>query len=224
MKPLTVVAPYNPGPFFEETLTALTESALVEKIVVVNEASHETLKSILKRVSTEYLLLVSGVHRISIEREDLEAMLEHAGSTRAGLIYSDFYEISKQGRIYHPLTDYQPGSVRDDFDFGCVMLFSMPAVRSILKTNGEIPSVTFAGLYDLRLKLSIEHSLHHVREPLYSVTRSTERSGDEQLFAYVDSRNEAAQKEMEAVFTDYLKNIGAYLAPHQFKEVKPTAD
>ena len=125
---------------------------------------------------------------------------------------------------YHPLTDYQPGSVRDDFDFGCVMLFSMPAVRNALKTYGGIPSVTFAGLYDLRLKLSIEHSLHHVREPLYSVTRSTERSGAERLFAYVDPRNEAAQKEMEAVFTDYLKNIGAYLAPHQFREVKPTAD
>ena len=118
MKPLTVVATYNPGPFFEKSLTALTESALVEEILVVSEkpidfkmaacrllvtaplASHETLKSILEGVSTEYLLLVSGVHRISIEREGLEAMLEHAGSTKAGLIYSDFYEISEQGRIY----------------------------------------------------------------------------------------------------------------------------
>ena len=39
-------------------------------------------------------------------------------------------------------------------------------------------------------------------------------SGSEKIFAYVDPGNEAVQKEMEAVFTDYLKKIGAYLPSH----------
>jgi hypothetical protein len=242
MKPVTVVVPHSPGPFFEKTLTALTQSGVVEKVVVVTEkligltmagcrllvagplASHKTLRPILEAVSTGYLLLLSGDRQISIEREGLEALLAHADSTKAGLVYSDFYEIGEQGRAYHLLNDYQPGSVRDDFDFGHVMLFSMPAVQSALKIHGGIPAVTCAGLYDLRLKLSIDHALHHVREPLYSVIIPNAPSSAEQLFAYVDPRNEAAQKEMETVFTDYLKRIGAYLPPHRFREVEQTAD
>jgi hypothetical protein len=224
MKPLTVVVPHSPGPSLERTLAALARSALVEEIVAVSE----TLNSILEKVSTRYLLLLSGVQHISIEHEGLKAMLEQADSSKAGLIYSDFCEIGEQGRAYptgmlryHPLNDYQPGSVRDDFDFGYVMLFSMSAVGSALKTHGGIPAVTSAGLYDLRLKLSIDYALHHVGEPLYSVVNPDERSGGERLFAYVDPRNEAAQKEMETLFTDYLKRIGAYLAPYQFREVEP---
>jgi len=87
-----------------------------------------------------------------------------------------------------------------------------------LKKYGLIPSVKYAGLYDLRLKVSIDHAIHHLPEPLYSVTKSDGPSGDEQLFSYVDPRNEAVQKEMETVFTDYLKKIGAYLSSHHLKE------
>jgi len=42
------------------------------------------------------------------------------------------------------------------------------------------------------------------------------------MFAYVDPRNKAAQKEMEIVFTNYLRKIGAYLPPRHFKEVEKT--
>jgi glycosyltransferase involved in cell wall biosynthesis len=47
-------------------------------------------------------------------------------------------------------------------------------------------------------------------------------SGNEKLFAYVDPRYEAVQKEMEIVFTDYLKKIRAYLLPNQLREVEQT--
>jgi len=46
----------------------------------------------------------------------------------------------------------------------------------------------------------------------------------EEIFAYVDPRNEAAQDEMEIVFTDYLKKIGAYLPPDRFKEVEEVTE
>ncbi len=86
----------------------------------------------------------------------------------------------------------------------------------------QYPNVKFAGLYDLRLKVSIDHPLYHLQEPLYSIIGIVEPSISEKIFAYVDPRNEAAQKEMETVFTDYLKKIGAYLPPHRFKEVEET--
>ncbi len=38
-----------------------------------------------------------------------------------------------------------------------MILFSVPAIRKALKKYGVIPGVKFAGLYDLRLKVSIDH-------------------------------------------------------------------
>jgi hypothetical protein len=238
MKPLTVVTSYRPGPFFEKNLLALTKSALVERVVIVSQepvalkmeqcrvlvcqplASQETLSRILGGIRTKYFLLLPGSQQISLEPKALERILGVAESTKAGLVYSDFYDGGEHGRTLHPLNDYQPGSVRDDFDFGPMILFSVPAARKALKKYGLIPGVKSAGLYDLRLKVSIDHSMYHLQEPLYSVIGTDEPSGNEKLFAYVDARNEGVQKEMEAVFTDYLKRIGAYLPPHHFREVE----
>jgi hypothetical protein len=149
--------------------------------------------------------------------------METAEFTKAGLVYSDFYDQSEHGKTLHPLNDYQLGSVRDDFDFGTIILFSVPAIRKALKKYGVIPGVKFAGLYDLRLKVSIDHSLYHLKKPLYSVIGDVgaihELPLQDKIFHYVDPGNRAVQKEMEIVFTDYLKKIGAYLPPN-FREVE----
>jgi 23S rRNA pseudoU1915 N3-methylase RlmH len=243
MNPLTVVTPYSPGPFFEKTLLSLTKSALVERVVIVSQEpvhfkmdrchvlvsgplpSHETLSLILAEIRTKYILLLPRAEQISIEPEALERILRKAESTKAGLVYSNFYDENEHGKTVHPLNDYQPGSVRDDFDFGAVILVSVSAVRKTLKEYGVISGVKFAGLYDLRLKVSIDHPVYHLHEPLYSVIGpviGTEGSfSGKKIFGYVDPRNEAAQKEMETVFTDYLKKIKAYLPPN-FREVEQT--
>jgi hypothetical protein len=239
MKPLTVVTLYSPGPLFEKFLLSLMESALVERVVIVSQEqvpleipgcrilvagpllSHETLSLILARIRTKYLLLLSGAQQISIKPKALERILGKIESTKAGLAYSDFFDESEHGETLHPLNDYQLGSVRDDFDFGAIILFFVPAVRKALKKYGVIPGVKFAGLYDLRLKVSIDHSIYHLQEPLYSVMGTDKPSGNEKLFTYVDPRYKAVQKEMEIVFTDYLKKTGAYLPPN-FKEVEQT--
>ncbi len=244
MKPLTVVTPYSPGPLFEKNLLSLTNSALVDRVVIVSQEpfhckmdrcrvlaagpplSQETLSPILAEILTKYFLLFPRAQQISIEPEALERILAKAESTKAGLIYSDFYDESEYGKVLHPLNDYQPGSVRDDFDFGGMTLFSVSAIRNALRRYGPIPDVKFAGLYDLRLKLSIDHSVYHLHEPLYSVIGRVgvihELPLQEKIFAYVDPRNEAVQKEMETVFTDYLKRIKAYLPPH-FREIGQTS-
>ena len=241
MKPLTVITPHRSMPFFEKTLLSLTKSSLVERVVIVSQepvhlkiprcrvlvggplSSHETLSLILAGIRTRYLLLLSGAKQISIGPKALERIMETAEFTKAGLVYSDFYDQSEHGKPLHPLNDYQLGSVRDDFDFGTIILFSVPAIRKALKKYGVIPGVKFAGLYDLRLKVSIDHSLYHLPEPLYTVIGNVgaihELPLQDKIFHYVDSGNRAVQKEMEIVFTDYLKKIGAYLPPN-FREVE----
>jgi hypothetical protein len=251
MKPLTAVTAYIPGPFFEKTLFSLTKSDLVERVMIVSQGpvdlkipkcrslvsgpipSYETLGQMFAGIQTKYALLLPEAQQISIEPEALERFLEKAELTRAGLAYSDFYDEGKHGKALHPLCDYQLGSVRDDFDFGAMILFSAAAARKALKKYGVIPGMKFAGLYDLRLKVSIDHPVYHLQEPLYSMIRNVgaihalpagrqELPLQEKIFAYVDPRNEAAQKEMEFVFTDYLKKIGAYLPPHHLKDVEKT--
>jgi hypothetical protein len=180
---------------------------------------NKTLRRILSGIRTKYLLLFLGGQRISVEPEALERILGKAESTKAGFVYSDFYDESKSGKTLHPLNDYQLGSVRDDFDFGAMFLYSVPAIRKALKKYDPMPDVKFAGLYDLRLKVSIDHCVYHLREPLYSVIR-TNPSASDKMFAYVDPRNKAAQKEMEIVFTDYLRKIGAYVSTHRLRDVE----
>jgi hypothetical protein len=242
MNPCTVVIPYSHGPFFEKTLLSFTKAGLVDSIVIVSQgsvhlkmdrcrvlvaspiSSGETLNRVLGEIKTEYLLLLPGSRQVSIEPRALEGFLQKAESTKAGMVYSDFYDENEHGKSPHPLNDYQLGSVRDDFDFGAMVLFSGPSLREALKKYGPIPDVRSAGLYDLRLKVSIDHSLYHLKEPIYSLIRTDEPSGREKLFAYVDPRNEAVQKEMETVFTDYLKKIGAYLPSHRLREVERPPD
>src|SRR4030042_7064053 len=236
MKPLTVVIPYSPEPFFEKTLLSLTKSALVERIVIVSQepvhlrrpkcrviaaeplSSHQTLHLILDGIHTKYLLLRPETKQISIDPKSLDRLLEMADSSKAGVIYSDFYDESNAGKTFHPLNDYQLGSVRNDFEFGSLILFSVPTVRKSIKKYGLNPGVKFAGLYDLRLKVSIDSSVFHLPEPLYSVVKTVESPDSEKRFAYVDPLNLASQKEMETVFTDYLKKIGAYLPSHYLKK------
>jgi hypothetical protein len=103
-----------------------------------------------------------------------------------------------------------------------MILFSVSAVQKALNKYGEIPNVKFAGIYDLRLKVSVDHSVYHLQEPLYSLKEMDEPSGGEKIFMYVNPRNEFIQKEMEIVFTDYLKKIGAYLPPDRLREVDQT--
>jgi hypothetical protein len=243
MKPLTVIIPYSPGPFFKKTLVSLTNSAVVESVVIISQErvhlkiprcrflatgplpSHETLSLILAGIQTKYLLLLLGTQQILFEPKALERIVGKAESTKAGLVYSDFYDESKYGKTLHPLNDYQLGSVRDDFDFGAMILFLVSAVRKALKKYGLIPGVQFGGPYDLRLKVSIDHSVYHLQEPLYSnVGAIHEFPLQEKIFNYVDHQNRAVQKEMETVFTDYLKKIGVYLTPHYLREVDKTSE
>jgi len=238
MKPLTIVIPYSAESSFNKTVLPLTTSDLVEHVVILSQelvpfeqdtcqvlisgpvTSDETLYRILTGIRTEYFLLLLGSRQISIESKALEKILGKAGSSEAGLIYTDFYDENEHRKTLHPLVDYQPGSVRDDFDFGSMMLFSVAAVRKALEKYGPFPRVKFAGLYDLRLKISIDRGVYHLPDPLYYVTSTEEVSDGGKMFAYVDPRNEAVQKEMEAVFTDYLKKISAYLPFRFLREVE----
>jgi len=182
------------------------------------------LNALLAAWKTEYLLLVLPGGTVEFGARALERFVQAADDSGAGLLYSDFRERNGDEVSDHPLIDYQPGSIRDNFDFGSVLLLSRKAVDVSLHRHGEIPeSLNWGGLYDLRLKLSKGSSILRIPEPLYTRSVVDARAMGEKLFDYVDPRKRDYQIEMEQIATAHLQRLGAWLEP-QFKSVPESAD
>lgn len=175
------------------------------------------INRLLDEAVSDYLLLILPGERVAPAQRALERLLSVAEDSRAGLIYSDFRDDYETQISDHPLMDYQPGSIRDSFDFGSMLLISKRAADAALLNHGAVDErLWYAGLYDLRLKLSIDSAVLRIPEPLYTRIPADRRATGERQFDYVDPRKRDYQAEMEEVATEHLKRIGAYLAP-EFK-------
>ena len=193
----------------------------IETISNSNPFSGEGLKSIIDKVKEEYFIIYTRPNLPKPGKFSIERMVQVAKDTKSGILYSDFIEIKNETKSMHPLIDYQPGSIRDDFDFGPLLLINSKAAKeSIDKISNNLDS---AALYDLRLGISLKNPIIHLNEYLYTIEEKTSLSNEEKQFAYVDPKNRKVQIEMEEICTKYLKNIGAWLSP-DFKELNLSED
>jgi len=182
------------------------------------------LNDLLEAWKSEYLLLALPGGTIEFGARALERFIQIADDSGAGLIYSDFRERSGDEVSDHPLIDYQLGSIRDNFDFGSVLLLSRKAVDAAMGKYGVADkNIEWGGLYDLRLKLSIDSAILRIPEPLYARAVVDARESGEKIFDYVDPRKRDYQIEMEQIVTTHLKRIGAHLTP-EFEVVSESSD
>lgn len=182
--------------------------------------SGATVARVLDAATTDHILFIAPNEELEMGARSIERMLQQAVESGAALLYSDYKEDIDGQLTEHPLIDYQPGSVRDTFDFGAMFMVSKRAAEIATKNHGQVDEkLTWAGLYDLRLKLSIDNKLLRIPEPLYTRVPSDGRASGERQFDYVDPRRREYQLEMEQVATAHLKRIGAYLAP-MFKSLE----
>lgn len=170
-----------------------------------------TLEGIAEAAAGDYILLCLTDSPMEAGYMALDRMAAVAVDTGADMLYADHYEkvYDASGNAVvrrHPLTDCQKGALRDDFDFGQLLLFRTDAFR---KAVTEIPEdCRFGALYALRLEM---HNIVHVKEFLYTSTAADLRKSGERQFDYVDPKNRQAQMEMERICTEHLKKIGAYV-------------
>lgn len=175
--------------------------------------SSDTMRAIAQTAKAPYTLLYMKGEALTLGYLSLDRMVQVAEWTGAGMIYADHYNINAEGlRTDAPVIDYQMGSLRDDFDFGSVILFRTDVLKQAAAKMSQ--SYEAAGLYDLRLKLAEIARIEHINEPLYSEVELDNRKTGEKLFDYVDPRNRASQIEMEKAVTEYLKETGGYLEPN----------
>ena len=190
-------------------------------IEVPTLAATETMKKIAQHADSDFVLYYSKYTTLEFGYFALDRMVRLAEDTQAGMLYADHYQVTGTDRKNAPVIDYQKGSLRDDFNFGSVLLFNSADFKeAATRLSGNYNA---AGLYDLRLKLSQKRELVHINEYLYAEVEKDTRKSGEKIFDYVDPRNRAAQIEMEEACTSHLKDINGYLEP-KFKQIEFNAN
>lgn len=189
----------------------------VEALQAIGLRSSEAVIAALRwfeHSSASHLLWLLSPGCVFNER-GLQRLYQVAQDTSAAFVYSDYFDVKADETLaLHPLIDYQPGSIRDDFDFGHAVLLSRAATQGIAATmEAEGESGLFGGWYDLRLRASERGLLVHLLEPTYTVSAIAKLNEGEAHFNYVDPRNRDYQLEMERIATGHLKRITAWLAP-----------
>ena len=182
-----------------------------ELLQVPNLTSSATMKAIAQKSDACITLLYTKYVTLKFGPFAIERFAKILSDSGSGMVYADHYNVTDRGADKAPVIDYQQGSLRDDFDFGSVLVFCAECFKKAadaMKADYE-----HAGLYDLRLKLSQFASITHINEYLYSDVELDTRKSGEKIFDYVDPRNRGRQIEMEAACTEHLKEVGGYLAP-----------
>ncbi|PKP05519.1 MAG: glycosyl transferase [Bacteroidetes bacterium HGW-Bacteroidetes-5] len=221
--------PYQDKAQVEQTVKGLKESMLVNKIYLLStqtsaqeiegcEIVHieslkctPAIKKIAERSDSQYSLIYTKESTLVLGLFALERMVKLASDTSAAMVYADHFQIIDGVKKPSPVVTYQMGSLRDDFNFGSVLFYNSQALKDAAAQMNT--KYQFAGLYDLRLKVTQKGELVHINEYLYTEVEQDTRKSGEKIFDYVDPKNRAVQIEMEAACTEHLKIIGGYLEP-----------
>lgn len=173
--------------------------------------SSATMKKIAEAADCDLILLYTKFDTLVPGYLALERLARLAADSKAGMLYADSYTVVDGVKSNAPVIDYQFGSLRDDFNFGSMLIFNTVDFKKA--ASGITADYKAAGLYDLRLRLSRIAPIVHVNEYLYTDIAAPRQETGEAIFSYVDPKNRGVQIEMEAACTDHLKAIGGYLAP-----------
>ena len=182
----------------------LDEIKDARQITVDNLTSSNTLMRMAENAKADYVLIMTKQASITLGQGALVRMLRVASDSNAAMVYSD--------RTAHPVIDYFPGSIRDDFDFGCLWLVKTSLLHTFAMQAGE-HDYQYAGLYALRLFLSRQGQIFHINESLYTEEETDLRASGVKQFDYVNPRNREVQIEMEHAATAHLAAIGAKIDP-----------
>lgn len=179
----------------------------------VSLRSTETLRSIAEAISEKFILIYTKDHPLETGLFALDRIISIAEDTNADMLYADHYKVMTDSegvsqRKKHPLIECQKGALRDDFDFGSVLVFRSASFKRAVRAMDA--DYEFGALYDLRLRMK---KIVHINEYLYTEIETDNRKSGEKQFDYVDPRNRAVQIEMEKICTAHLKRIGAWLEP-----------
>lgn len=201
-------------------------------------ASSEQMHSMalaLEASEADYLLLQLKEGDYQMTETELLRLQNVMADTQSVMVYSDFVNGGMEGKSNNAsnpvekieLIDYQFGSLRDDFDFGPLVLIKASAV---LEADGFVhgdwvdeedeiayaADLEYAAWYQLRLILSQRALPFHLNEFGYTFIPAT-NLGTSSQFDYVNPRNREVQVEYERVVTQHLRDLDALVDEAELK-------
>ena len=203
------------------SITLLTSDASAAPIdgcrlmTIDNVLSSATCRQMIEAAESQYIMLCIKPTPIRFGYQAVSRMYQVACSVSASVLYCDRYQVKDGKTIAVPTIDMQDGSVRDDFDFGALALGRTECLRAFVEEHPDSAWQT-SGIYELQLynlRNRASHEVFHLSEYLYTEVELDLRKSGEKQFDYVDPRNRQYQIEKEQVFTEHLKQIGAYIDP-----------
>jgi len=230
LKAITAFVPHFKSENALKNIDTFSNSELVDKVYLITDKiikpsekfnvlnskypfSSEAMEMILHNAASEFILLVISESVVRINDNSLKRMMLVAEQNNSGWVYSDFY-LNVNGVITnYPLIDYQSGSIRDDFNFGHIILIKTSVFESAVKSNPGNAKYNFAGMYGLRLAISRESFLTRIPEPLYTAEIYETENVKMKMFEYLNPQYRKLQLEMEAAAADHLKHVSAFLQP-----------
>lgn len=223
MEPINCFLPYISPEQIAPVVEELNKTSLIDKIYLMTSnpeaepypgceilpvdtlTSTQTMRSIYEHADGKNVLLYTRPGRVTFGQDALERLLRVAEESFCEIIYADHYDICNGIRREHPLIDYQPGSVRDDFDFGALMLIGYDALASYFeRCSKKATEYKYAGLYHFRLRKSSFRNIFHIKEYLYTFEEDDLRKSGEKQFDYVNPKNREVQLDMELAFTSCM--------------------
>lgn len=162
----------------------------------------------------QFVVIQLDDREILLDDNYFQRMEEVASDADSTITYCHFRE-KHDGKItLHPVIDYQFGSVRDDFEFGPLVMLNvadaLAATDEMLESSSK--SVD-GGWYELRLRMSVGRTIAAIPEYLYTVEKIDFRKSGVKQHDYVNPKNVIYQIHMERVFTDFLIASGGLVTP-----------
>ena len=180
MKTINCFVPFASAEQAKATVEALKASELVKNVYLLKTAEAEgtiegceaidikslyatdTIKKIAEKADADYVLLYTKYDTLVPGMFAIERMEKLASDSSAAMVYADHYQVVDGKQTNAPVIDYQFGSLRDDFDFGSVLMFNAANYKEA--AAGIDKEYEHAGLYDLRLRISRLGNLVHINE------------------------------------------------------------
>ncbi|MBR5699505.1 MAG: glycosyltransferase family 2 protein, partial [Bacteroidales bacterium] len=152
MKRIDCIIPFKDDAQAAPTLQALAAEAEVHDVIGASHPLEATVtwKSLVSVLEAPYTLVYTKFTPLRLGVFSLERMLSVAEDTGAVMVYADHFQERTSGRIPAPVIDYQEGSLRDQFDFGSVLLYKTSVLKEAVA--GMDADYQYAALYDLRLR------------------------------------------------------------------------
>lgn len=177
-------------------------------------------EEILRAPLQQFVLVRLDDRAITLDNNCVQRLTDIASDVDSTLTYSYFRDLLPDGTLSdHPVNDYQPGSVRDDFDFGPMVLLNAADTLAATEDMQQESEMLDGGWYALRLKMTMGRMIAMIPEYLYTAEKVDLRASGKKQHDYVDPRNRKYQRQMEEVLTAHLHEVDAAVDTSKYEKV-----